>query len=70
MVSCQHPYRLVPQEGKALPAPFGIMRYSPGSWGAYMRHLGVDQPQPGNRHTQRVERKRLTLRTRITRLTP
>ena len=38
-------------------------------WGAYRRHLEADKHQPGKRHTQKIERKHLTLRTRIKRLT-
>jgi insertion element IS1 protein InsB len=36
---------------------------------AYIRHLDVHEHQPGKRHTQKIERKHLTLRTRIKRLT-
>jgi insertion element IS1 protein InsB len=53
---------------KALLEPFGITRYYTDSWGAYMRHLDADAHQPGKRNTQKIERKPLTLRTRIKRL--
>jgi len=53
---------------KALLAPFGITRYYTDSWGAYTRHLDADEHQPGKRNTQKIERKHLTLRTRIKRL--
>jgi insertion element IS1 protein InsB len=53
---------------KALLAPFGITRYDTDSWGAYTRHLDADEHQPGKRNTQKIERKHLTLRTRIKRL--
>ncbi len=53
---------------KALLEPFGITRYYTNYWGAYTRHLDVDQHQPGKRNTQRIERKHLTFRTRIKRL--
>ena len=53
---------------KARLAPFGITKYYPDYWGAYTRHLDVDEPQPGKRHTQKIERKHLTLRRRIKRL--
>ena len=53
---------------KTLSEPFGIIRYDTDSWGAYTRHLGADEHQPGKRNTQQVERKHLTLRTRIKRL--
>ena len=53
---------------KALLEPFGIKRYYTDSWGAYTRHLEADAHQPGKRNTQQIERKHLTLRTRIKRL--
>ena len=54
---------------KALLEPFGINRYDTDYWGAYTRHLAPDEPNPGKRNTQQIERKHLTLRTRIKRLT-
>jgi insertion element IS1 protein InsB len=51
---------------KALLKPFGITRYT-DYWGAYTRHLDADAHQPGKRNTRQVERKHLTLRTRIKR---
>jgi insertion element IS1 protein InsB len=54
---------------KALLKPFGIKRYYTDYWGAYTRHLEAAQHQPGKRNTQKIERKHLTLRTRIKRLT-
>ena len=53
---------------KALLEPFGITRYYTDYWGAYTRHLDADEHQPGKRQTQKIERKHLTLRTRIKRL--
>jgi len=53
---------------KALLKPFGISRYYTDSWGAYTRHIETDQHQPSKRNTQKIERKHLTLRTRIKRL--
>ena len=53
---------------KALLELFGITRYYTDYWGAYTRHLDADKHQPGKRHTQQIERKHLTLRTRIKRL--
>jgi insertion element IS1 protein InsB len=35
---------------------------------AYERHLDPDMHSPGKRNTQKIERKHLTLRTRIKRL--
>ena len=53
---------------KALLEPFGITRYYTDYWGAYTRHLATNEHQPGKRNTQKIERKHLTLRTRIKRL--
>ena len=53
---------------KALLEPFGIRRYYTAGWGAYQRHVDPEQHEIGKRHTQRLERKHLTLRTRIKRL--
>lgn len=55
-------------ELKALLEPFGITRYFTDGWGAYQRHLHPDQHEVGKRNTQQLERKHLTLRTRIKRL--
>jgi insertion element IS1 protein InsB len=54
---------------KALLEPFGISRYHTDDWGAYTRHLTADEHTPGKRNTQQIERKHLTLRTRLKRLT-
>ena len=53
---------------KALLEPFGLRRYYPDYWGAYTRHLDPDRHSSGKRNTQKIERKQLTLRTRIKRL--
>ena len=53
---------------KGLLEPFGITKYYTDYWGAYTRHLDTDAHQPGKRNTQQIERKHLTLRTRIKRL--
>src|ERR687885_2041871 len=53
---------------KALLEPFGIRRYHTDHWGAYTRHLDPEEHNPGKRNTQKIERKHLTLRTRIKRL--
>jgi len=37
-------------------------------WGAYTRHLDPEEHTPGKRNTQKIERKHLTLRTRLKRL--
>jgi len=48
--------------------PLGITRYYTDYWGAYTRHIDLEEHQPGKRNTQKIERKHLTLRTRIKRL--
>jgi insertion element IS1 protein InsB len=53
---------------KALLELFGIKRYDTDYWGAYTRHLDPDEHPPGKRHMQQIERKHVTLRTRIKRL--
>jgi len=53
---------------QALLEPFGITRYYTDSGGAYTRHIDADAHQPGKRNTQQIERKHLTLRTRVKRL--
>jgi IS1 family transposase/transposase-like protein len=53
---------------KGLLEPFGLTRYYTDHWGAYTRHLDPDVHSPGKRNTQKIERKHLTLRTRIKRL--
>jgi insertion element IS1 protein InsB len=53
---------------KALLEPFGITRFSTDGWGAYERHIAPEQPTVGKQHTQKIESKHLTLRTRIKRL--
>ena len=54
---------------KALLEPFGITHYHTDYWGAYTRHLDAAEHTPGKRNTQKIERRHLTLRTRIKRLT-
>ncbi|HJW28438.1 MAG TPA: IS1 family transposase [Saprospiraceae bacterium] len=53
---------------KALLEPFGITRFYTDDWGAYERHLSPESRIIGKRNTQKIERKHLTLRTRIKRL--
>ena len=52
---------------KALLAPFGIMEFYSDGWGAYERHVAPEFHTVGKRNTQQIERKHLTLRTRIKR---
>ena len=53
---------------KALLDPFGLTHYYTDKWGAYTRHLDPEQHTISKRGTQKIERKHLTLRTRIKRL--
>ena len=53
---------------KTLLEPFGLTRYDTDHGGAYTRHLDPDVHRPGKRNTQKIERKHLTLRTRMKRL--
>jgi insertion element IS1 protein InsB len=53
---------------KALLAPFGLTHYYTDRWGTYTRHLAPAQHTASKRCTQKIERKHLTLRTRIKRL--
>src|SRR5512144_2963001 len=55
-------------ELKGLLEPFGISRFYTDGWGAYDRNLDPEQHIIGKDNTQRIERKHLTLRTRIKRL--
>jgi insertion element IS1 protein InsB len=53
---------------QALLEPFGLTRFYTDHWGAYTRHLDAEVHSPGKQNTQKIERKHLTLRTRIKRL--
>ncbi|MEM9535813.1 MAG: IS1 family transposase, partial [Cyanobacteria bacterium P01_E01_bin.45] len=53
---------------KALLAPFHIEQFYTDTWGAYKRLLEPSQHTVGKANTQTIERKHLTLRTRIKRL--
>jgi len=53
---------------KILLEPFGIMQFYTDGWEAYERHLDPSLHTVGKRNTQKIERKHLTLRTRIKRL--
>ena len=53
---------------KALLEPCGIRRFYTDGWGAYHRHLDPRLQVVGKRRTQQLERKHLTLRTRIKRV--
>jgi insertion element IS1 protein InsB len=53
---------------KALLEPFGITRFYTDDWGDYERHLEPENHIIGKENIQKIERKNLTLRTRIKRL--
>ena len=55
-------------ELKELLRPFGIKKFYTDNWGAYRRHLNPEEHEVGKKNTQKIERKHLTLRTRIKRL--
>jgi insertion element IS1 protein InsB len=48
--------------------PFGLVHFYTDAAGVYARHLPVPAHTVGKLHTQQIERKHLTLRTRIKRL--
>lgn len=53
---------------KSLLEPFGVQNFFTDGWGGYERHIPSDKLTIGKRNTQKIERKHLTLRTRIKRL--
>lgn len=55
-------------ELKKLLEPFGITRFYTDAAGVYQRHLTTEEHEIGKKNTQKIERKHLTLRTRIKRL--
>lgn len=55
-------------ELKALLEPFGITQFYTDGYGAYERHIDPAFHTVGKANTQTIERKHLTLRTRIKRL--
>lgn len=67
-------YVLAPHEDDALRqlkeflAPFNIQQFYTDGWGAYERLLDTAKHTVGKNNTQKIERKHLTLRTRIKRL--
>jgi insertion element IS1 protein InsB len=56
------------RELKSLLKPFGITIFFTDDWGAYERNLPAHAHFVGKSNTQRIERKNLTLRTRVKRL--
>ena len=67
-------YVLAPHEDSALLhlkellAPFSVGHFYTDGWGAYLRLLDAQIHTVGKANTQKIERKHLTLRTRIKRL--
>lgn len=53
---------------KRMLKPFGITKFYTDNWGAYERHLSEDERTVSKYKMQKIERKHLTLRTRIKRL--
>ena len=53
---------------KALLEPFGITMFYTDDWGSYGRNIEAGRHTVGKKHTQAIERKNLTLRTRVKRL--
>jgi len=53
---------------KKLLEPFGVKHFYTDGWGGYERHIDSEQLSIGKTNTQKIERKHLTLRTRIKRL--
>lgn len=53
---------------KSLLEPFGIKRFYSDDWGAYKRKIPSEKHIISKKNTQKIERKHLTLRTRIKRL--
>lgn len=43
----------------------GVQQFYADAWGTYQRHLEQEQHVVGKSNTQKIERKHLTLRTRI-----
>ena len=56
------------KELKTLIEPFGISTFYTDDWGSYERNIEKEKHIVGKKNTQRIERKNLTLRTRIKRL--
>ena len=57
------------RELKKILAPFGVTMFYSDDWGSYVRNLNVSEHTISKKNTQKIERKNLTLRTRIKRLT-
>lgn len=56
------------KEFQKLLNPFGITMFYTDDWGSYERNIPTQNHTVGKNNTQTIERKNLTLRTRIKRL--
>lgn len=56
------------KEFQKLLEPFGITMFYTDDWGSYERNIPTQNHTVGKNNTQTIERKNLTLRTRIKRL--
>ena len=56
------------RELQALLEPFGITMFYTDDWGSYDRNIDPDKHTISKKNTQAIERKNLTLKTRIKRL--
>ena len=54
---------------KKLLEQFNVGKYYTDNWGAYSKNLDEEKHEIGKKNTQTIERKNLTLRTRVKRLT-
>lgn len=59
---------IVFKEFQKLLKPFGITKFYSDNWGSYSKYLNPAVHEVGKKNTQIIERKNLTLRTRIKRL--
>lgn len=50
---------------KALLEPFGVRHFFTDRWGGYERHISAEKLSIEKENTQKIERKHLTLCTRI-----
>lgn len=56
------------KEFKKILKPFKISMFYSDNWGSYKKYLDSDKHKIGKANTQKIERKNLTIRTRVKRL--
>ena len=56
------------KEFKKILKPFKISMFYSDNWGSYRKYLDSDEHKIGKANTQKIERKNLTIRTRVKRL--